>query len=452
MFFKTLLKYVLAFQICFSGAAQANLDFDFSDDPPDVVTPGEDYDGYDDGNCVGSGCDDSGDDGRGDYDDDGPPDHDRGDQHENGDFDRSDWESRDHGFHGADKPSSQHFGFDTDNFVKTPEGKLLTVKGLLECAGTYTCAEKGYGQEFWKFQGAPNWTYEEGSTYGQGTTFAKLQNQLNKKMAEAHESINGSAKPESQRLLAEAKTLQSLSHETAHRGELKEAFKLTAASKELVKAALDIAVGFSPIGWPRDIYEALTGKSLLESRPLSNSERTWAVIGALTPAIGSFAIAGARLLQRAEKLGHLPGTLNKTLHSVKVRTAEEINRELGYAQDAFKPGTKVYEFTTSDVIPAGTFSRAFNETEKNSMGKWITETREIKGLTAKEIQDKLALPFIPTHTLELNKLPAGTVLYKGRVAPSFNSSSSRFSSQYLIKGNITPEYFGRPSKIDGRVR
>lgn len=138
--------------MAFSGVAKANLGFDFSDDPPDVITPGDDHDGRDDGNCVGSGCDDREGPGR-DYDDQGDHDSDRDDR-DYGDRDNSGWDERDRGHHGMDKPSSRHYGFDTDKFIRAATGSILPISGLVACAATYTCIEKGYGRKFWEFEGA----------------------------------------------------------------------------------------------------------------------------------------------------------------------------------------------------------------------------------------------------------------------------------------------------------
>ncbi len=61
---------------------------------------------------------------------------------------------------------------------------------------------------------------------------------------------------------------------------------------------VDAALGFVPIvGWVKDIQEATTGYNILLDRPLTDAERAFAVVGAVTGGLGSQVIATGKALK-----------------------------------------------------------------------------------------------------------------------------------------------------------
>jgi len=70
-------------------------------------------------------------------------------------------------------------------------------------------------------------------------------------------------------------------------------------AKDIAVKFIDIATSFLPvIGWGRDAYEALTGKSLLNGVELSTPERSGAVFGMITLGIGSKIGKGIQVVKK----------------------------------------------------------------------------------------------------------------------------------------------------------
>ncbi len=84
---------------------------------------------------------------------------------------------------------------------------------------------------------------------------------------------------------------------------------------EFGMVAADIAISVTPvIGWGKDIYEAVSGVSLLDSRRLSSFERTMAIVGVLTAGVGS-------KLTLAGKAGKIGKVLSKGAKSADEASA-----------------------------------------------------------------------------------------------------------------------------------
>lgn len=65
---------------------------------------------------------------------------------------------------------------------------------------------------------------------------------------------------------------------------------------ELGMAAADIAISVTPVvGWGKDIYEAASGRALLDGRTLTSFERSMAVVGIFTAGVGSKLAAAGKL-------------------------------------------------------------------------------------------------------------------------------------------------------------
>lgn len=142
-------------------------------------------------------------------------------------------------------------------------------------------------------------------------------------------------------------------------------------------------------------------------------------VAALTADVGSIFIpmsTGAGLAVRA---GAATSKVARTTKIVK-RTAEEVNelaiksmRAKGIANPKapYKAGTKVAEGVLSEQKKLVRVSGP-----KNVDGDWFVDPKEIKGLTPKEIKDKLSLKYEPTNITEVT-LDAGTKVREGIAAP-----------------------------------
>lgn len=100
----------------------------------------------------------------------------------------------------------------------------------------------------------------------------------------------------------------------------------------------------------------------------------------------------------------------------------------------YKHGSSVYSFKTRKNEK---FVRVYAEGKSQPAGKWLVRAKEIKGLSPAQVQQKLALPFKPTHYVNVN-VPKGTKLSMG-IAAGKNFGGRRFSGggiQYELRSNI----------------
>lgn len=97
--------------------------------------------------------------------------------------------------------------------------------------------------------------------------------------------------------------------------------------------------------------------------------------------------------------------------------------------------------TTADVV----FVRV--STTENPQGAFLVRADEIKGMTANQTQQYLALPKVPTQVAEVI-VPAGTKMQVGIVAaqPDFGVAS-KGGVQYQLINSIPSSSFGSPRPI-----
>jgi hypothetical protein len=101
---------------------------------------------------------------------------------------------------------------------------------------------------------------------------------------------------------------------------------------EVAIAMADIGLGFVPfVGWGKDVYEAITGTSLLTGEDIGFSGRSFAMLGVLTAGGATAAVAGGkallRLVHSVAKAGDLaPAIQSFNLASEIARTTKTIER------------------------------------------------------------------------------------------------------------------------------
>ncbi|KYG61986.1 hypothetical protein AZI85_07195 [Bdellovibrio bacteriovorus] len=315
------------------------------DDEPFVITPGEDaYEGHIDGDCVGSGCDERDDDrdgGYGDYDDDGPDyddhHHDNSDTGHEGKEDNRDLDSasEDRGssnsnsvprierhviarqdsdrgdgvifakdsngtvyYPGAFGHKNLYERLDETLFVKSVDGKsFLPLEGIKDCAPVFDCADFGYRPDWWNY---PDYIdYEDGAHAGYYWDLAQFtEKQLSIKTSIATARVAYQNDAGKIKVLNEAKYFLEKA-ERAYTGHAEEqAHVFQQASLEIVKTIADIGIGISPLGWGKDVYEFITGKSIVDGRELSQTERVLAAAGVAMPGVAGLAIAGIKIVAR----------------------------------------------------------------------------------------------------------------------------------------------------------
>ncbi len=99
---------------------------------------------------------------------------------------------------------------------------------------------------------------------------------------------------------------------------------------------------------------------------------------------------------------------NKTVIS-----AEERNNALNLENPPYKSGTPVVGFKTTGTTQ---YVRVYTEGVTFPNRSWMMKYSDIQGLTPAQIQDKFALPHLPTHYCYVN-VPAGVQIYTGIAAP-----------------------------------
>jgi hypothetical protein len=122
-----------------------------------------------------------------------------------------------------------------------------------------------------------------------------------------------------------------------------------------------------------------------------------------------------------------------------------VNAELvikkGYSNDAYKVGTRVYEFTTS-VALEDNLVRVYSPTASiKQAGSWVMEKASLEGLSAEAIAKKFSLPSVPTHITDV-KIPSGVRLRKGVPAHvMLGKGDASVAKQIEIVDPLQPSWF-----------
>lgn len=342
--FKRIICYLLVFQI-FLGWNSYSYDdgpsYDFSDEPF-VVTSGDDRsDGRDDGNCVGSGCDDREGSNRGEYDDeesgtefdqddsqfDGPRrDGDERDSRGSSGLTESVLRERTIAIQDTDRgdgvfilrdswgeiyyrgePAATEQDRDlTDiytnskdvDFVKSKDGKrLLPINGLRECAPALECDVYGYKDDWWNNSILPQFrSSKEYFEYRKTVNFAEKQLTIKSVLEKAKQKF--SQQPVKMKVVDIVDTLYVGANSEFRHQYVEEALALQEGAIALLSTIVDVGLSVSPVAWGKDAYEFITGISLVTGKNLSEADRIIAGIGVVLPGVGVFAAAGIRIVRR----------------------------------------------------------------------------------------------------------------------------------------------------------
>ena len=92
------------------------------------------------------------------------------------------------------------------------------------------------------------------------------------------------------------------------------------------------------------------------------------------------------------------------------------------------------------------FVRVFTFGKTEPAGRWMMKADDIKGLTPKQIQQKYALPNLPTHISDVN-IPKGTGIRSGKVGANYGSNGG--NTQYELLERLE-DAFSNTRSIGGR--
>jgi len=88
------------------------------------------------------------------------------------------------------------------------------------------------------------------------------------------------------------------------------------------------------------------------------------------------------------------------------------------------------------------YREANDESETQALGPWLLRKSDLLGKTTRQIKDQFALPYEPTHVVDI-KLNAGFRFQAGTSGPNAFGSGGR--EQFLTLDQLRSEHLG-PSR------
>lgn len=202
------------------------------------------------------------------------------------------------------------------------------------------------------------------------------------------------------------------------------------SAREVALAMLDIALGLTPgVGFGKDVYEAISGESIVTGEPLSDDARLLAAIGAMSLGIAD---EGVKLGKVIDELATDARVLNKELQSVQSLGSDGVNTMLkdryGLQNAPYRSGSRVYRYKAGEE---SNLSRVYTEGTTSAEGPWVLDDRQIAGLTPQEIAEKFSLPNVPTHASKV-EVPPGTLIERGPVNKAVFDGNEEVAYQYRL--------------------
>lgn len=179
-------------------------------------------------------------------------------------------------------------------------------------------------------------------------------------------------------------------------------------------AMADIALGFVPgVGAGRDLYEFISGESLLTGEELSGTERAFAALGAITGGLGSRLKTPFKYFKKLvdDSLG---SRIIKSLDDLEIWDSVKANRYLekpimrnnpgGTYHPPVAEGSINYVFKNPTKTKVGEWGRVYTST-KRSLGKkeghFLLPLEAIKDLEPIAIKKKFDLENIPNKVVDV---------------------------------------------------
>ncbi len=127
-----------------------------------------------------------------------------------------------------------------------------------------------------------------------------------------------------------------------------------------------------------------------------------------------------------------PGIL---VRNAQNKNSSIVNRELA-KQGYNKPYASNTIVTQAVLVKNTKFVRVFTPGKTGAQGKWVMRAEDIKGLTAQQIKEKYALPFLPKNIVDVD-VPEGTAIRFGEVGPNFGSKGGNTQFELLGRGTFS---------------
>lgn len=163
-----------------------------------------------------------------------------------------------------------------------------------------------------------------------------------------------------------------------------------------------------------------------------------------------FGLGVATDTEELEGVDAVATTVAKFGDSVEVTgqiSAEDANAALaanaGYTKPSYLLGSQVQQITTNEELQ---FVRVSSSELNNVPGRFIVTPDEIAGMTPEEIQQHLALPYVPDQISDVT-VPAGTRIQVGVVNPQPTYGASGLGIQVELVDEIPLANFGTPRPI-----
>lgn len=245
-----------------------------------------------------------------------------------------------------------YFDAKDQKFVKSTDGQsLLNLNNLLLCAPSFDCEFEGFREDWWNYSMGPELDNgDEANEWYDLEQFSKRHFQIKKGIDKAWDDPSISRSPDKAAVLQTAEFLYDEAKNAFENRLSGEAIALQEGAAHLTSTLVDIGLGISPLGWAKDAYELISGKSLVTGQALTPNERLLSGIGVMMPGVAGFAFAGMKIISRhplsrkgittaaaqAENLSNFLGDLKPVRFKEGKNTTEVaiIGRDMTYVKEA----------------------------------------------------------------------------------------------------------------------
>lgn len=241
--------------------------------------------------------------------------------------------------------------------------------------------------------------------------------------------------------------------------------------KSLAEEALEVAIGLNPTtGFIQSMYELVTGKSFVTSDDLNTTQRAFAFLGVVTLG-GAKSITVAGSVMNKVYRGAAGLLRERAALEIAVREGELLVQKAGNLIEGWQKKHLIIDIVHTTEANSGFVSKGWlppflenswvikfktiGETKwmrvhtGREQGSFLLKESQIIGLSPAQIQQKFALPEIPTYIQNVT-VPHGTQMWKGAVEPHSWGGRFEFGPEGAVQWHLTElipiENFG-PSRI-----
>jgi len=140
----------------------------------------------------------------------------------------------------------------------------------------------------------------------------------------------------------------------------------------------------------------------------------------------------------------LQSTPNPT-QGVNVISGAEANK--GLAEPPYPSDANVSEYRSTEVDPSDPYVRVSSSVKGNVEGPWVVKQSSIEGMTPEQIQQNLALDYVPDQIGKVD-LPPNTLVRAGPVGGNAFGPGNLKITQYQLMEEIPNESFITPTPIE----